>query len=134
MTKKEIIAGLKDLIATDDRWALHALAFVYKQQTAQEKLAEATREKNGVGFTGTDGEILTSFAKQYERRGSLSPKQLALLHRRMPCYAGQIVRLNDPEKIAAKLQRLAADRAAAAEVPVEEAEQPCTNLSLYSSS
>ena len=37
MTKKELIAALKERLATDDRWALRALKLVYRNQTADEQ-------------------------------------------------------------------------------------------------
>jgi hypothetical protein len=38
-----------------------------------------TAERNGIGFSGPDAEILSSFACQYPRRRSLCPKQMNLL-------------------------------------------------------
>lgn len=43
---------------------------------------------NGIGFVHVDSEIITSFAKQFEERGSLSEKQLEILYKKMPKYAG----------------------------------------------
>ena len=46
---------------------------------------------NGIGFVHVDSENLTSFAKQFEERGSLSEKQLAILYKKMPKYADQLI-------------------------------------------
>ena len=103
MTKKEMLAALKQKLATDDRWALRALTLVYRNQTADEQNAQQTLEHNGIGFSGPDAEILSSFAQQYQRRGSLSPKQMHVLKRKIPSYAGQIVRAADTARLTAAL-------------------------------
>jgi hypothetical protein len=103
MYKKDAIAMYRTKLADNPAWALRGLVKVYEMQTADEQEMEATTEHNGVGFTGVDGEILTSFAKQYIARGTLSPKQMALLYKKMPKYAKQLLTLSD----AAKLEKAA---------------------------
>ena len=68
MTKKALLAALKERLAQDDRWALRALTVVYMNQTADERRVEQTIEHNGIGFSGPDAEILSSFARQYQQR------------------------------------------------------------------
>jgi hypothetical protein len=46
---------------------------------------------------------LTSFARQYQRRGSLSERQMIILHRCIPAYARQIVQGGDTTRIEAAL-------------------------------
>ena len=106
MTKKALHAELKRRLATDDRWALRALSVVYKNQTADEQNAQATIEHNGIGFSGPDAEILSSFAQQYQRRGRLSPKQMNLLKRKIPSYARQVARVADMTRLTAALSCL----------------------------
>ena len=60
---------------------------------------ETTRDRNNVGFTDIDGEILSSFAKQLLSRGYLSPKQMAIVYKKMPKYWSQIVRVSNTEKL-----------------------------------
>ena len=84
-----------------NRWAVRALMRIYQNQTADEQCRETTIERNGIGFTGPDAEILTSFARQYQRRGCLSPKQMILLRRRIPAYARQIVQCTDTTRLEA---------------------------------
>ena len=103
MTKKELIAALKERLATDDRWALRALSVVYRNQTADEQATQQTIEHNGIGFSGPDAEILSSFAQQYQRRGTLSPRQMNLLRRKMPSYASQVARMADTTRLTAAL-------------------------------
>ena len=50
-----------------------------------------TVEDNGIGFNGVDGAILSSFAQQLNRTGSLSPKQLFIARAKMVKYAGQLL-------------------------------------------
>lgn len=96
-----MIEQLRQRLASDPRWALRALMRIYQNQTADEQSSERTIERNGVGFSGPDAEILTSFARQYQRRGSLSERQMAVLIRRIPCYARQIVQHSDAARLEA---------------------------------
>ena len=106
MTKKELLAELKRQLARDDRWALRALTLVYRNQTADEQNAQQTIEHNGIGFSGPDAEILSSFAQQYQRRGRLSPKQMNLLKRKIPSYARQVARVADMTRLTVALSCL----------------------------
>ena len=101
MSKKDLIEQLRQRLASNDRWALRALMRIYQNQTADEQCREATIERNGIGFTGPDAEILTSFARQYQRRGCLSLKQMIILRRRIPAYARQIVQCTDTTRLEA---------------------------------
>ena len=99
MSKKDLIEQLRHRLASNDRWALRALMRIYQNQTADEQCREATIERNGIGFTGPDAEILTSFARQYQRRGRLTEKQMIILRRRIPAYARQIVQCTDTNRL-----------------------------------
>lgn len=88
-TKAARLAWVRQQLAADPAWAAYALLAVYARQTANEQQAEQTEEDNGVGFTGTDAEFLTSLAKQVEKYGRLSTKQIALMQKRMAKYASQ---------------------------------------------
>ena len=101
MSKKDLIEHLRQRLASNDRWALRALVRIYQNQTADEQCRETTIERNGIGFTGPDAEIMTSFARQYQRRGCLSAKQMIILRRRMPAYARQIVSHSDTTRLEA---------------------------------
>lgn len=90
MTKKEAIAFFKDRLTNDANWQIKGLLRVYSFQTPSEQSMQTTVQDNGVGFTGVDGEILTSFAQQVERGRTLSQKQMAILKKKMPKYAGQL--------------------------------------------
>ena len=85
-----MVAEIKAQVAASEAWQDRALIAIYNGQTAAEQEAAATVEDNGIGFSGIDAEILTSFAQQLQKRGFLSPKQRAIVARKMPKYAGQL--------------------------------------------
>lgn len=87
-TKSKIQA----LVTKDEKAAIRALMVVYGNQTQAEQASDATVEHNGIGFTGTDAEILTSFAKFYQRAGFLTEKQLVLLKKRIVKYWKQLLK------------------------------------------
>lgn len=82
--------SIQSLLVRDDA-ALRALLVIYHRQTDAEQAVGATTDENGVGFTGPDAEILSSFAEFYKRTGFLSAKQLAILHRKIPKYWKQLL-------------------------------------------
>ncbi len=100
-TIKARLAAIREKLATNEKWALRALTVIYQGQTDQEQSALTTIEANSVGFSAFDAEILTSFAQQVERwersdptrryPSPLSPKQMALLFKRIPKYAQQVL-------------------------------------------
>lgn len=55
-------------ISTNDAWLIKAILVVYSGQTEQEQNSQVTLEENGMGFTGADAQILSSFANQIQRR------------------------------------------------------------------
>ena len=99
VTKIQIRDYVKHKLSTDPLWATRALIRIYDFQTNEEQASDQTIDHNGVGFSGTDGEIFSSFAKQFERRGSLSDKQMYLVFKKMPKYWHQIVRLSNQEQL-----------------------------------
>lgn len=88
--EKRVVGMWREKLASNPVWATRGLLAVYKYQTEAEKCAETVSEDNGVGFAGVDGQFLSSLAKQYQKRGSLSPKQMTYLHKKMPKYAKQL--------------------------------------------
>jgi|LauGreDrversion4_2_1035121.scaffolds.fasta_scaffold266964_3 hypothetical protein len=84
------VAEIREMVASREEAQNRALIAIYNGQTQQEKVSQTTVEDNGIGFTGCDAEILTSFAEQFLRRQFLSPKQRAILAKKMPKYAGQL--------------------------------------------
>lgn len=99
ITKKATKKFVKDMLNSDERWMLAGLTKIYEYQTVSEKTCGATYEENGVGFSGCDGEILSSFAKQYKKIGWLSTKQKQIAFKRVPKYWKQIISLSDENKL-----------------------------------
>ena len=92
MTKneKKMVEFMRVKLGTNPTCARRALIRIFENQTEYEQSAETVNEFNGIGFTKSDGQLLTSFANQLSDRGFLSPKQMNILFRRMPKYAGQL--------------------------------------------
>lgn len=87
------IAELKKLLTEDPEAAIQGMTIIYGYQTVLERQAGATTDDNGVGFTGTDAEFLTSLMEQHSRKGWLSQKQTECLMKKAGKYAGQLYRL-----------------------------------------
>lgn len=93
-TKDSLIKVLKEQLATRDNQAIKGLLTIYSYQTSEERCEGHTKEFNGVGFSGFDSDILSSFAEQYQTKGFLSPKQMMFVKKYMPKYATQLIRLS----------------------------------------
>lgn len=105
-TKAEII----ELLKTNDRAVARALVVLAERQTAVEQNAEATINRNGVGFTPADARMGTSMANFYTRFGRLTEKQIAYWRvpnvRGVPriCkYAGQLLEIAQAKAKEAKI-------------------------------
>jgi len=81
---------IRTKVSSDPRWAQRAILALYERQTIDEQNSGFTVYKNGMGFSGYDAEILTSFAKQIGNGRTLTTKQLAVAYRRLPRYAKQL--------------------------------------------
>lgn len=95
--KRSDIAGLfgspENPSLKQDFFRIKALLWLYKYQTEEERLNYATQNLNGVGFTGPDASLLTSFAKQVIEKYYLSDKQMEILRRKMKKYENQMTRI-----------------------------------------
>ena len=99
ITKKLKVEFVKTKLATDTNWALKALMIVYGNQTADEKFCGKTHYHNNIGFTGADDEFLTSLAKQFQTRGTLSYRQCEYLMKKIKKYHAQVLKVCDEEKL-----------------------------------
>ena len=81
---------IKEMLNTNDKWLCRGIIAIYNKQTADEKEAETTKHSNGVGFSGCDAEILSSFAKQLLAGRSLSNKQREISRKKIVKYAKQL--------------------------------------------
>jgi hypothetical protein len=92
-TKAQKISTLKTTLASNKKAAIQALLTLNRLQTESERSLGVALKSNGVGFTGYDAPILSSMALQLSKRGNLSPKQMAVVHRLIPRYATQLLKL-----------------------------------------
>lgn len=95
ITKVQIRLFVKEKLSTDPLWARHALLKIFEFQTREEQESKATVDYNGVGFTGTDGRILSSLALQLQKKRRLSEKQMEIVYKKMPKYWGQVVKISN---------------------------------------
>jgi hypothetical protein len=84
-------ASIKAMIEANDGWLYRAILAIYAGQTANEQRQGGTLEDNGIGFNGADGDILSSYARQLNQRGFLTPKQIFIARKKMVKYAGQLL-------------------------------------------
>lgn len=89
-TKKARIAHIREALGSNANWAIRGMLRIYANQTEDEKESEETSHDNGIGFSGCDANILSSFAKQIEKGRAMSPKQMAIIFKKMPKYAAQL--------------------------------------------
>ncbi len=94
MNKADTLTALQNKLATDMRWAQRALLAIFRNQTADEQVSANVTHHNSMGFRCMDSEILTSFANQLQHRGTLSLKQMTIVHRLMPKYARQLMKFH----------------------------------------
>jgi len=90
---KERVELLRETLAEDEDVALFGMHFLYDHQTFSEQATGTTVEKNRVGFSGVDAELLTSFTEQHIKSETLSPKQMKYVFKKLPKYARQIERI-----------------------------------------
>ena len=108
VTNEQRILYIRNKLKHNDQWILKALYTIYLRQTEDEKRMGTTKYDNGIGFTGPDGEILTSYAKQvisknylihinqkqtYPIGHYLTTAQEKILRKTITKYARQLVKI-----------------------------------------
>ena len=95
---------IKAKLEASDVMVERALLQLWHRQTEDERMVRATTESNGVGFSGIDADILSSFAEQvqnnprrYPEGQRLSPKQRPIARRKLLKYVRQIARIANGE-------------------------------------
>jgi len=88
-----LFGGPEDVSFKRDELRIKALLWIYKYQTEDEKQDLITSHLNGVGFTGPDSYILSSFAKQVIEKYYLSDKQLQIVRRKIKKYEKQMAKI-----------------------------------------
>ena len=91
MNNTDTINYLKTKLSTDAKWAQRGLLAIFANQTNSEQVQAVVREHNNMGFRACDARVLTSLATQLRTRGFLTTNQIALLFRKMPVYARQLL-------------------------------------------
>ena len=110
---------IQENMAQSDAWLIRGLLAIYDRQTAEEQNTESTRDDNGIGFSGVDGQILTSFAKQVLKhkadpnpkfKSPLSPRQLVITRNKMRKYGMQLARIARANHARAEEARIQAEK------------------------
>ena len=91
-------AQIVELLKTRDAAVARALVVLTQRQTVSEQATESTQYRNGEGFRPCHARMGTSMANFYQRRGYLSPKQIAYWRQpmkdgkmRIEIYANQLL-------------------------------------------
>lgn len=100
ITKKARTEFVKLKLKTNTTWAVNGMLKIFDtNQTEYERQVRTTREDNGIGFNGVDGNILSSFSQQIKNGRVLSEKQLKVVMKAMPKYHKQLIELSDQSKL-----------------------------------
>ena len=83
--------SIKELLRTSDKAVYRALVLIFENQTADEQNTESTHYHNRVGFRPQDAFILSEYANWYQKRGSLTPKQLEWARKLIAKYWRQLL-------------------------------------------
>ena len=85
--------SIKALLKSNKNARYSALLKIYNNQTEDEKLSSNTESLNDIGFTAFDSVILTSFAEQLIKIGSLTEKQDEILKSKITKYWRQLLEI-----------------------------------------
>jgi len=88
---------IKGLIETRDDAVVRGMLRIYGLQTESEQVCGGTHESNGVGFSGVDGGIMSSFTEFYNKAGFLSKKQMVIARKKILKYTGQLTKIANNE-------------------------------------
>lgn len=94
---QDILGPQDSMLFKHDMAKLKALLWIYNNQEPEEKADGYTKIFNGIGFTGIDGKILSSFAEFFKKNYFLSPKQMEILRKKMPKYWKQMLWIANAE-------------------------------------
>ena len=79
------------ILEVNDNQLAKALVALYNRQTEDEQETKETRERNGVGFNGVDGQFLSSIAEGFKKYGRLTDRQVVAVRKSLKKYCGQLV-------------------------------------------
>ena len=90
---------VKNKLKTNKSWAIRAMVRIFElNQEEEEQVSEDTFIRNGIGFSGADAQILSSFSKQVISGRSLSQKQLDIVMKKVHRYTKQVIHFIPEEK------------------------------------
>jgi hypothetical protein len=111
MNKSIVSNYVRHQLLINPNWAIKAMVKIYElNQLPDEKASQTTSHLNGIGFSGTDARILSSFVENFKKYGRLSPKQMVVVHKLIPKYVRQVISLI-PEANLPKLEQDALNHA-----------------------
>lgn len=100
LTKANTTLFVRQQLSTKPEWAVKALVRIFQEnQTADEQSDQLTKHNNGIGFSGTDAQFLSSLAKQFIAKDYLSEKQVGFVLKKMPKYVRQVISMSDKAKL-----------------------------------
>lgn len=100
VTQKQIVSYVRQQLSTNPVWAVKALVRIFQEnQTSDEQAANSTSHDNGIGFTGTDANFLSSLAKAQLQYGRLTEKQMVFVFKKMPKYSRQVIQMSNQEQL-----------------------------------
>ena len=82
---------IQNLIITNDKALYRAIIAIYNNQTKTEQNIQSTTEHNGIGFSGTDAEFMSSLAVRIQSRRQLTTGQIMVARKIMPKYWKQLM-------------------------------------------
>jgi hypothetical protein len=91
------VEEIKDRLQNSNKMVSLSLIKIYEKQTEDERSAELTKYRNGMGFNAKDAKFGTSLAKVVERGGVLSERQIDCARRILIKYSGQLTKIANSE-------------------------------------
>jgi hypothetical protein len=85
------VETIRDKITSDPRWVERAILALYRRQTAYEQRTLRTKDKNGRGFSKSDGHLMGSYARWLLSGKHLDEEHLKKAYVIMKKYARQLV-------------------------------------------
>ena len=98
-SKKSVLAYMKTQLSMRPSWSMRGCVRIYEKQTKRERRSDVAHGHNGVGFNKLDTPRLSVLARKINNNTSLTDKEINLLCKRMPRYAGQLISIADLNKL-----------------------------------
>ena len=99
VTQKQRQDFIREKLKNNDIWAKRALLKIFENQTQDEQTKDNVKNHNGIGFRPCDVFIMSRLAKFLIEKNYLSPKQMNIVHKKIPVDSRQIEQISDIAKI-----------------------------------